>query len=41
MSGEEALKKTTLRSLGLTGGNAIVRYADAEETACCAETTLM
>ncbi|KAK1885735.1 Tether containing UBX domain for GLUT4 [Dissostichus eleginoides] len=26
VSGEEALKKTTLRSLGLTGGNAIVRF---------------
>ncbi|XP_076879666.1 tether containing UBX domain for GLUT4 isoform X2 [Brachyhypopomus gauderio] len=26
ISGEEALKKTTLRSLGLTGGSAIVRY---------------
>jgi len=25
VSGEEALKKTTLKSLGLTGGNAIVR----------------
>ncbi|XP_068448714.1 tether containing UBX domain for GLUT4 isoform X2 [Clinocottus analis] len=26
VSGEEALKKTTLKSLGLTGGNAIVRF---------------
>ncbi|XP_029293359.1 tether containing UBX domain for GLUT4 isoform X2 [Cottoperca gobio] len=26
VSGEEALKKATLRSLGLTGGNAIVRF---------------
>ncbi|KAM3624631.1 uncharacterized protein V6R79_025811 [Siganus canaliculatus] len=26
VSGEEALKKTTLKSLGLTGGSAIVRY---------------
>ncbi|MCJ8737495.1 hypothetical protein PDJAM_G00024410 [Pangasius djambal] len=26
VSGEEALKKTTLRSLGLTGGSAILRY---------------
>ncbi|TNN66877.1 Tether containing UBX domain for GLUT4 [Liparis tanakae] len=43
VSGEEALKKTTLKSLGLTGGNAIVRFLikeikaegqeDAEEAA--------
>ncbi|KAF5905155.1 tether containing UBX domain for GLUT4 [Clarias magur] len=26
VSGEESLKRTTLRSLGLTGGNAILRY---------------
>uniref|UniRef100_A0A8C2JDQ9 ASPSCR1 tether for SLC2A4, UBX domain containing n=1 Tax=Cyprinus carpio TaxID=7962 RepID=A0A8C2JDQ9_CYPCA len=26
VSGEEALKKTTLKSLGLTGGSAIIRY---------------
>lgn len=27
VSGEEALKKTSLKSLGLTGGSAIIRYA--------------
>lgn len=35
MSGEEALKKTTLRSLGLTGGSAIVRYIDCLFSSFC------
>ncbi|XP_051767625.1 LOW QUALITY PROTEIN: tether containing UBX domain for GLUT4 [Ctenopharyngodon idella] len=34
ISGEEALKKTTLKSLGLTGGSAIIRYVLKGSSSC-------
>uniref|UniRef100_A0A3B3V3I0 ASPSCR1 tether for SLC2A4, UBX domain containing n=1 Tax=Poecilia latipinna TaxID=48699 RepID=A0A3B3V3I0_9TELE len=37
VSGEEALKKTTLKSLGLTGGSAIVRFLHKKNQAAAEE----
>ncbi|XP_034044510.1 tether containing UBX domain for GLUT4 [Thalassophryne amazonica] len=41
VSGEEALKKSTLRSLGLTGGSAIIRFLLKKSRMCAEETTEM